>query len=271
MGNALDRMIRVYDRTMVGGHQQRYYGHSGFYNFGYWGAGAQSQREASEALVDQLIARIPAKTGRILDVACGLGGSTARLMQSYPPDMITGINVSEVQLAQARMRAPGCTFLHMSATRLEFPDSHFDAVMCVEAAFHFDTRDAFLREAFRVLKPGGTLVLSDMLFRGFVNLYATKVQLPAPNLVSDIATYKARLTQAGFDAIDIQDATKACMGGFHRHIAHWPAAEYKAGRMPLGRRLAASVVCRMIGAYFEGATKAYLLVSARKPPASDRA
>ena len=69
----------TYDRMMRGGNQRRYYGDSGYFNFGYWGAGAKSQREASEALVDQVVARIANKTGRILDVACGLGGSTKRL------------------------------------------------------------------------------------------------------------------------------------------------------------------------------------------------
>jgi ubiquinone/menaquinone biosynthesis C-methylase UbiE len=45
----------------------------------------------------------------------------------------------------------------MDAARLAFADAQFDAVICVEAAFHFDTRAAFLREALRVLKPAGAL------------------------------------------------------------------------------------------------------------------
>src|SRR5437868_3736793 len=81
--SATERMIRIYDRTMPGSNQRRYYEDSGYFNFGYWAAGAKSQREASDALVDQLTARIAGKTGRILDVACGLGASTRRLARSY--------------------------------------------------------------------------------------------------------------------------------------------------------------------------------------------
>jgi len=157
---ARERMIRMYDRAMVSSGYRQYYEDSGFYNFGYWETQAKSQREASEALVDQLVDRIAKKGGRILDVACGPGASTRRLMRSYAHDMITAINVSEVQIAAARKCAPGCAFLLMDATQLDFPESQFDAVMCVEAAFHFDTRDTFLHEALRVLKTGGSLVLS---------------------------------------------------------------------------------------------------------------
>src|SRR5262249_24125779 len=85
--------LSTYDRMMRGSHQRRYYGDSGYFNFGYWGAGAKSQLEASEALVDQMVARIADKTGRVLDVACGLGGSTKRLMQTYPHAMITGTKI----------------------------------------------------------------------------------------------------------------------------------------------------------------------------------
>ena len=130
--SALQRMIRVYDRTMLSGSQRRYYENSGFFNFGYWGAGAKSQREASEALVDLLVARISDTNGPVLDVACGLGASTKRLSQTWPPEVITGINVSDIQIAAARARAPGCTLLLMDATRLDFPDNHFGAVICVE-------------------------------------------------------------------------------------------------------------------------------------------
>jgi MPBQ/MSBQ methyltransferase len=52
----------TFDRMMRGSNQRRYYDNSGYFNFGYWAAGARSQREASEALVDQMVARI-ADTG----------------------------------------------------------------------------------------------------------------------------------------------------------------------------------------------------------------
>jgi MPBQ/MSBQ methyltransferase len=88
---ALQRMIRVYNNAMVR-HRAKYYENSGFFNFGYWGGQPKSQSEASRALVDLLVDRIAVKGGRVLDVACGVGASTRRLMNSYAPDMILAIN-----------------------------------------------------------------------------------------------------------------------------------------------------------------------------------
>jgi hypothetical protein len=59
------------DHMMRCSNQRRYYENSGNFNFGYWGAGAKSQRGASEALVDRMVARNANRTGRILDMACG--------------------------------------------------------------------------------------------------------------------------------------------------------------------------------------------------------
>jgi len=264
---ALQRMIDFYDRRMIGRNQRRYYEDSGFFNFGYWDPPTNSQRHASEALVDRLIERMPAYAGRILDVACGLGASTRRLMDRYPPGAITGINISYKQLAEARKRAPGCTFLQMDAARLAFPDDQFDAVICVEAAFHFDTRDAFLREALRVLKPGGSLVLSDIFFRAFVTRWAERTQIPRANFVPDITSYARRLKEAGFEAVDVRDRTDQCLGGFRSNIVRWPAAEHRRGRMSLRTNLAGAVLCRGIAAYVGAACKTYVLVSACKPAA----
>jgi MPBQ/MSBQ methyltransferase len=264
---AQERMVRMYDRALASSDYRQYYDDSGFYNFGYWDAHATSQREASEALVDELVDRIPNKGGRILDVACGPGASTRRLMRTYAPDMITGINISDAQLAEARRRAPGCTFQRMDATRLDFPAAHFDAVICVEAAFHFDTRDTFLGEALRVLKPGGSLVLSDMLFRDFMRPIGELGQVPRANFAPDIASFRARFAGAGFEAIHVQDATRACLGGFRRHLARWPASERRRGRMTLGKSIGASIASRIIAGYFGAVCKTYLLASARKPAA----
>lgn len=262
---AQQKMVRIYDRVMKSSKQRRYYGGSGFYNFGYWATGATSQREASEALVDTLLARLPNKTGSILDVACGLGASTKRLLRSYPPEMVTAINISDAQVATARQNAPGATVLRMDAVKLAFADASFDAVICVEAAFHFDTRAAFLAEAFRVLKPGGGLVLSDILFRGFTSSISDRLGVPKANLVPDIAAYRTLLAAAGFQDVKVEDATDDCLGGFRRSLVAWPASERRKGAMSLKSALGTAAVCRLIAGYFGAVSKAYLLVSAKKP------
>jgi MPBQ/MSBQ methyltransferase len=262
---AQERMIRTYDRALGSANYRHYFEDSGFYNFGYWDGHTGSQREASEALVDRLVGKIQARGGRILDVACGPGATTRRLMRSYAPEGITGINISEAQLASARARAPGCTFRLMDASRLEFPEAEFDAVICVEAAFHFRTRDTFLREALRVLRPGGMLVLSDMLFRGFMRPFVILGHVPGANLVGDLAGFGARLEAAGFEAVEVEDATDACLGGFRRHLVGWPAAERRGGRMGIVKSIGASVMSRLIAGYIKCIGKSYLLASARKP------
>ena len=154
---------RIYQRRFSDKCHESFFDGSGFCNFGYWTEGTTNGRQASNNLVDHLVGLLPDREGTILDVACGHGGTTQRLTSVYKPSHITAINLFPEQLAAAKLKAPGCTFRKMDATDLEFADNSFDAVICVEAAHHFRTREKFLQEAFRVLKPGRTLVLSDIL------------------------------------------------------------------------------------------------------------
>ena len=150
----------------------------------------------------------------------------------------------------------------MNATKLVFPHNHFDAVICIEGACHFDTRDKFLKEAHRVLKPSGSLAMSDMLF--------PNGQVPRANLLPGIAEYCARLAAAGFVSVEVTDATGHCLGGFRANLARWAGAERRAGRMKLSRSLAAAVICKLLAVFFAWSCKTYLLVSARKPSAAQR-
>jgi len=156
----------------------------------------------------------------------------------------------------------------MDAVKLDFPAGYFDAAICVEAAHHFNTRRAFFSEAFRVLKPGASLVLSDMLFKPLPRFLARFGDVPLANQVPDIAMYRAQLEAAGFAAVSVEDATDACAGGFQRHLAGWPASEYRKGRMSLRMRLAAAVIGRAIAFYLGLACKNYIIASARKPLSS---
>src|SRR5262249_32659037 len=153
----------------------------------------------------------------------------------------------------------------MDATELKFPDGYFDAVVCAEAAHHFDTRQTFFGEAFRVLKPGGSLVLSDMLFRSYPRFLARFDDVPLANQLPDIAAYHAQLEAAGFAAISIEDVTDACVKGFQGHVAGWPASEYRKGRMSLPTRLFASIFSKAFATILAFACKGYLIAAARKP------
>jgi SAM-dependent methyltransferase len=224
-----DPVQRNYDRLLFDPLVDEFYGHSNYWNVGYWLGSTQTLAEACDNLMEKLLAFIPRKCGTILDVACGLGATTRYLLKYFRPEDVTGINLVEKQLRRCRENAPGCTFLPMDATRLEFPDESFDHLICVEAAFHFDTRDRFFREAFRVLKPGGHLVLSDILFRR--GMEATTPILNVKNWVPDPGAYAEKLRRAGFEDVRVVDATEQCAEGFFRYRSQYLLLAYLAGRI----------------------------------------
>jgi SAM-dependent methyltransferase len=197
---------RHYNRSMFHSDLQRHYGGSDFWNHGFWEPHIKNRREACENLMEKLLSGIPRKEGSILDVACGKGGTTRYLLRYYDPAQVTGNNISTKQLQRCRVNAPGCRFVKMSATALSFPDCSFDNIICVEAAFHFHTRADFLRETHRVLKPGGRLVLSDILRTR--DGHEPEVFWPKANFVASVDAYRSLCTDAGFNIIELQNATR---------------------------------------------------------------
>lgn len=100
---------------------------------------------------------------RVLDIGCGNARDIAKIA-AYGGYVI-GVDISEGMVAAARQEVErtgikGITLQVGDATCLDFPDASFDKVLCSEVIEHIPDAPQALREMHRVLKPGGTLVLS---------------------------------------------------------------------------------------------------------------
>lgn len=255
------RIIRYYDDSMYHERLSEYFGGSDHFNYGYWEADIPDQKTACENLLERLLALLPSRSGKILDVACGKGETARYLTNYYNPGDITGINISEKQLQTCRAKVPGAAFLQMDGAKLEFPDNSFEAVVCVEAVFHFHTRETFLEEAYRVVRPRGALVLTDILLTDWGREHRLWWIDPENAGINCLQDYQDLYRRAGFENIRVIDATRECWQGYYTNVARYCCE--KLDRRELESNVFNGIAVNIFRRL--PATQAYLLVAAQKP------
>jgi tocopherol O-methyltransferase len=175
MSKILDQKIQqFYDRSsklwedIWGEHMHHgYYGRSGNHKI--------NRRQAQIDLIEELLIWAKVNEGEnvpqnILDVGCGIGGSTLYLAQKLAANA-TGITLSPVQVSRAIERATEAglsekvKFARANALEMPFQDHTFDLVWSLESGEHMPDKTKFLQECYRVLQPGGKLIMATWCHR----------------------------------------------------------------------------------------------------------
>lgn len=120
--------------------------------------------DLEQPVVREILDGLP--RGVALDAACGTGRHSAYLASLG--HTVIGADSSAAMLERAREKVPRGEFYEADVDNLPLPDDHVDLVVCALALVHVPDLEPVLAEFVRVLRPGGSLVISDQrgLIRG---------------------------------------------------------------------------------------------------------
>jgi SAM-dependent methyltransferase len=177
-------VLRTLERTETKPSFQRYYEEAGpdyaawspHFNmhFGYfcWGMNPFRREAMLEQMNQELMHRLHLTTesrARVFDMGCGLGATLRSFARSHPKADLNGITLVPWQLQQGRQLNQSCpegrniTLTLGDYEHTTEPSRSFDAVYALESSCyaHGANKSAFLHEAYRLLRPGGRIVVAD--------------------------------------------------------------------------------------------------------------
>jgi tocopherol O-methyltransferase len=202
---------------------------------GFWRTGDETDQEATEALVELVAERLDLSVGQeVVDIGCGYGAS-AQYLAEHRGVRVTGLTISGAQarIAEARLPMAGslrCLQRDWLDNGLE--DAAFDRGYAIESSEHMVDKARFFTEAWRVLRPGGRLVVCAWLagpdakglaVRHLLEPICREGRLPSMGSRSD---YERLAADAGFTLLAYDDVSREvrrtwsiCAGRVVRRLA----------------------------------------------------
>ena len=198
-----------------------YYGKNGNYKL--------DRRQAQIELIEELLLWGNCNQNNppqnVIDVGCGIGGSTLHLAQKFGCNG-TGITLSPVQASRAKERAIEAgldnrvNFEVANALDMPFADNSFDLVWSLESGEHMPDKTKFLTECYRVLKPGGRIIFATWCHRETNSLAGDLTKSEIAHLkeiyrvyclpyVISLSEYRAIATECGFKDLKADDWSTA--------------------------------------------------------------
>jgi microcystin synthetase protein McyJ len=250
-------------------------------NLGYW-KHARTYPDACIAMVELLGTRASLRPGdHVLDVGIGFAEQAFVILDRFRVSHIIGIDITPVHVDKARKRVAARGLEQQidirlgSATAMDFPEASFDAVLALECAFHFDTREAFFCEAYRALKPGGVIALADMLPKPgkakgvFTRLGRRYGHIRQENYY-DRHEYARRLAGLGYVDVAVESIREHVYPGMAKYISKRLRGRQKLDEVVVEVTDDDRAQCRGVSLWERiSGLSDYVIASARKPSCKD--
>jgi tocopherol O-methyltransferase len=220
-------IVRYYDLSEV--HYRLHWNldKSRSLHYGYWDASTKNFHEAL-LNINKIIAQHAgiSKEDIALDAGCGVGGSAIWMAKNIGCK-VTGISLSERQITLSNASAKNenvdhlVTFLQKDYTDTGFPDNSIDVIWAIESVCYLQDKSEFLKEAYRILKPGGRVVVVDIFKKELLEGKDAEwmKRLAHGWAIQEHTTrerFEQQLAETGFTIRDIEDASNAIMPSVKR-------------------------------------------------------
>jgi cyclopropane fatty-acyl-phospholipid synthase-like methyltransferase len=142
---------------------------------------ASELRESDRVILDLIAAKAGEKYCSILDIGCSTGNLLRHIGRAFPGHSLTGGDLTESSLAEARKTAPQCKFQKMDMLAIE---GRYDIIIANAVAFSFDygTYEKAITSVATALNPGGLYIAFEMI-HPFQDLQITETDVKPNDLV----------------------------------------------------------------------------------------
>mgnify|MGYP003705796337 CR=1 FL=1 len=209
---------------------------SNFMNYGYWDKSTMTLKDANRRLCKMIYTKGTLKNAdRILDIGCGYGEQDFYWAHKIK-GRIEGIDIDETSIRSAQAESRNAAkkgdnrrnikFETGNACMIDRKDATYDRVVSLESAFHYIPRENFFREAYRVLKKGGKLVMADILYNDTTsinifntmnrNAFSEMFAIPDANKIG-IREYTKQLEDIGF-RVKIEDISDKTFKPYYKYF-----------------------------------------------------
>lgn len=186
----------------------------------------------------ELVERLkPQPSDRVLDIGSGIGGP-ARWIAARCFCHVTGVDLTPEFCEAARALVAACgledrvTILEGSALALPVPDAAFDRAYSQNVIMNIADKPRFYREAYRALRPGGLLALSNVCAGDAPPYFPVPwAETPATSFLATPDETRADIAAAGFEILDFRDTSDAMRPGLLRELER---AERESAPSPIG-------------------------------------